>query len=127
MLLIWQLVEEKNCLLKAANYFCIIPLPFGKISKGCFRICECVTFRLLQTNFEIYTRPAFEKAKVLCREKTAWNWPSQRFSLNNKYHTLEIQIQAFYCSGNFVQIYAKAISFGTFPISWRITAAGAHM
>ena len=67
-------------------------------------------------------RSAFEKAKVLWGERRL----NQRFSLNNKYHTLEIQIQAFYSSGNFVQIYAKAISFGTFPISWRITAAGTH-
>ena len=43
--------------LQVVNYFCIIALPFGKVSKGCFSICECVTFRWLQTSFEIYARP----------------------------------------------------------------------
>ena len=53
---------------KVVNYFCIIPLPLGRVSKGCFRICECVTFRLLQTSFEIYTRP-LKKPKCFGRKR----------------------------------------------------------
>ena len=88
-LTILQALQETNCLLKVANYFCIIPLAFGKIWKGCFRICECVTFRLLQTNFEIYARP-LKKPKCFGgkRRLRIDPPPPWRFSLNNKYHTL---------------------------------------
>ena len=51
----WKLLRDFP--VQVVNYFCIIALPFGKVSKGCFSICECVTFRWLQTSFKIYARP----------------------------------------------------------------------